>query len=271
MKTILIAGGPETTNETVLANADFIARTQNSKICYLDPSKRTNLAAKYCDIAPTKGNPFCSMEEFQKCEAEVLLNGKQVKAESPCRHKCSYLDNLDINFVEQERPHLVVIHRKDSATMPYGSCTILNQTQTPVLITPGDSAITRLKNIAYVTDLRYCDIGVLSKIIAFAKPFAANIYIFHVTAEGLPDIDNLYSESLFKSEILPHTKYKSIDLINIKGEDILTEISLAADILEPDLMVMVNKKHRCIDRLYESIDFGNTSYGNIPLLIYPMP
>ena len=89
----------------------------------------------------------------------------------------------------------------------------------------------------------------------------SRVFIVHVSAEGLLDPDDTDAENLFRSVVLLRLDYSNIDSIDIKGRDLVTEIDLITEVIEKDLIAMVNKKHRCIDRLFKNTDFKNTAYG----------
>jgi nucleotide-binding universal stress UspA family protein len=130
----------------------------------------------------------------------------------------------------------------------------------PVLVIPQNTHFTIPDKIAYLTDLRYCSLQATS----FLKLFNAYIFVTHVSAAGIPDIEDNYAQSLLSDEIASKLSYNKLFLRNIKGKDIGQNLSLIVKTTGVKLFAVVNKQHQLLDRFLNADGFELK-----PLLIMP--
>jgi hypothetical protein len=142
---------------------------------------------------------------------------------------------------------------------------ILNNINCPLLLMPVHFEPDYLNKIAYITDLRYCDFGV----IRFLKVFNAQLFITHISAPGLPDMDERYAQEILAEEISTKVNYWKMFLRNIKGRDIKVSIDKILDTVEIKMLSLVNKKHQTFERLFDSFPEKPQIYHNLPTLIFP--
>ncbi|HWZ03595.1 MAG TPA: hypothetical protein VNX40_08260 [Mucilaginibacter sp.] len=136
----------------------------------------------------------------------------------------------------------------------------------PVLIMPEKFEVSNFNKIAYVTDLRYCDFGV----IRFLKVFNAALFVTHVSAPGLPDMDERYAQEILAEEVSLKTNYLKMFLRNIKNSiNIKEPINKVLDTLEIKMLALVNKKHRTFERLFDAFPQKTQVYHKLPTLIFP--
>ena len=87
--------------------------------------------------------------------------------------------------------------------------------------------------------MRYCDFGV----IRFLKVFNAALFVTHVSAPGLPDMDERYAQEILAEEVSLKTNYLKMFLRNIKSSiNIKAPINKVLDSLEIKMFAIVNKK-----------------------------
>jgi len=117
----------------------------------------------------------------------------------------------------------------------------------PLLIIPHAFELSYFNKIAYATDLRYCDLGV----VRFLKVFGAQIFITHITAPGLPCLEERYAQEILSEEISTKANYSKIFLRNIKSENIKNALALVVESIEVKMLAIVNKKHKTFERLFD--------------------
>jgi len=142
---------------------------------------------------------------------------------------------------------------------------IINSINCPVLLMPRDFDLDIFNKIAYVTDLRYCDLGV----VRFLKAFNSPVFVTHVTAPGLPGLDERYAQEILSEEICTKSNYSKLFLRNIKSEAVNTSLEYILDTIGIKMLALVNKKHKTFERLFGNSPEGALSYHNLPTLIFP--
>jgi hypothetical protein len=142
---------------------------------------------------------------------------------------------------------------------------VIENINCPALLIPEHMQFSHLNKIAYVTDLRYCDLGVLN----FLKVFNAQLFVTHISAPGLPDMEERYAQEIL--EVISATaRYEWMFLRNLKkNENIKNSIDKVLDTLEIKMFVVVNKKHQTFERLFDDFPKETQIYHNLPTLIFP--
>lgn len=142
---------------------------------------------------------------------------------------------------------------------------MINSINCPVLLVPDKFDITSLNRVGYVTDLRYCDLGVIK----FLKAFNAQLYVTHISAPGLPDMEERYAQDILSGDISVKANYQKMFLRNIKNKNVKGAIDYVADTVELKMLAMVNKKHQTIERLFDNYAERAHLYHDVPALIFP--
>ncbi|MDB5154604.1 MAG: hypothetical protein JWR54_3355 [Mucilaginibacter sp.] len=142
---------------------------------------------------------------------------------------------------------------------------VIENINCPALLIPEHMQFSHFNKIAYVTDLRYCDLGVLN----FLKVFNAQLFVTHISAPGLPDMEERYAQEIL--EVISATaRYEWMFLRNLKkNENIKNSIDKVLDTLEIKMFVVVNKKHQTFERLFDDFPKETQIYHNLPTLIFP--
>jgi len=135
----------------------------------------------------------------------------------------------------------------------------------PLLLMPGQYEPGGFNRIAYVTDLRYCDLGVIK----FLKVFDAQLFVTHISAPGLPDMEERYAQEILEEEVSTKVNYWKIFLRNIKSRNVKDAVDKVLDTLEIKMLSLVNKKHQTFERLFDCFPDNPRIYHNLPTLIFP--
>lgn len=125
-----------------------------------------------------------------------------------------------------------------------------------------------IRRLGYVTDLRYCDTAILKLLVGFCRPYNTELLIIHVTASGLPDIENDDVENLFATELVPMMNYRNVGLVNLLGKDTINDIKNFTEVLKPDVIALSNKKYWFYDRLFPDSTTQRPAYADIPLMLF---
>ncbi|MDB5132867.1 MAG: hypothetical protein JWR02_2616 [Mucilaginibacter sp.] len=142
---------------------------------------------------------------------------------------------------------------------------MINNINCPVLVMPDKFDMSYFSRVAYITDLRYCDIGV----IRFLKVLNAQLFVTHISAPGLPDLEERYAQDILSEEISVKANYQKIFLRNIKNKNIKGAIDYVVDTVDVKMLALVNKKHQTIERLYDNYAEKTQIYQQLPALIFP--
>ncbi|MXV51493.1 hypothetical protein GS399_10975 [Pedobacter sp. HMF7647] len=189
--------------------------------------------------------------------------------------RLTVIDEADINSngkIDIHRISLIVKYRESTSVNnefdAYEVYPSLSKLKSPVLYFSEKSQLKEFKKLAYITDIRYCDIANLLPLVKLCHFFNTELILIHVTASGLPDIDHSYAEKLLVHEIIPRIHYKNTTLINLPGTDTINDINNVAEIIKPDVIALSNRKYWFYDRLFIQQSDLQLSYINIPLLIF---
>ena len=142
---------------------------------------------------------------------------------------------------------------------------IIDQSVCPVLLIPESTDVTTFDKMAYITDLRYCDLNVIN----FLKEFNAHIFVIHVSASGMPDMEDGYAQEFLSDEVAAKTKYNKLFLRNIKGNNRKTDLELIVRTAGVKMVAIVNKKHQMLDRYIQPDTNKKRAYHQLPLLVIP--
>ncbi|HAL82868.1 MAG TPA: hypothetical protein DCO83_12045 [Mucilaginibacter sp.] len=142
---------------------------------------------------------------------------------------------------------------------------VIENINCPVLIIPENFELSYFKKIAYVTDLRYCDFGVVK----FLKVFNAQLFVTHISAPGLPDMDDKYAQEILSDVVSVKANYLKMFLRNLKSKNIKASIDSVLDTLEIKMTALVGKKHQTFERMFDKFPEKIQIYHSLPTLIFP--
>jgi nucleotide-binding universal stress UspA family protein len=148
-----------------------------------------------------------------------------------------------------------------------GLLNIIDNSRCPVMVLPNDMGLNTFDSTAYVTDLRYCDIEVVS----FLKRFNAKIFLTHVSSSGIPDMEDSYAQTLLNDAIANRIGYNKLFLRNIKGSNRKKDLELITTTAAIKFFTIVNNKHYVLERFLSDAADSERNYHKLPLLIMPYP
>jgi hypothetical protein len=168
-------------------------------------------------------------------------------------------DNIWLIIIDDQKLQLKNSHPENSMIKMIGNLNC------PVMLLSQAVDLTSFNKIAYITDLRYCDMGV----IRFLKVFNAPIFVTHISAPGLPDMEERYAQEILSETVSVKANYTKIFLRNIKNKNVQASVTKIFDELEITMFAFVNNKHQTFERLYDNFPDKTQAYHNLPALIFP--
>lgn len=275
MKNILVLINPSSGQNRIANLALSIACQSNANLLL-------------CNCVETPANPVLVYQdededdwplEEKRANLEILV--KKLKKESfnnasANQPEIHYLDIDDFNtsnikqLIIENAVSMIIMgvkHIADLCTPEYENPTmqLINNAHCPVLLVPEESLVTNIDNIAYLTDLRYCDLDVIK----FLSRFDARIYVTHISSNGIPDMEDTYAQTLLSDEIAAKSNYNKIFLRNLKRKNAKNDLELVTTVTKIKLFTIVNKKHQLLERFLSDVSNMQRAYHQLPLLILP--
>jgi nucleotide-binding universal stress UspA family protein len=146
---------------------------------------------------------------------------------------------------------------------------VLNKVMCPLLLVPPKYEIKELERIVYLADLRYCQLPVVRYLAQLAKPYHAKLQIAHVSAKGLPDMQENYAHTFFSEAISSCVKYDNLFFNNIKEKSLQKVADVMINGMHTDLLVLVNRQFHFEELIGSYITATLPDHITIPLLIFP--
>jgi len=146
---------------------------------------------------------------------------------------------------------------------------LLNRVACPVLLVPQKFSAVNLERMVYMADLRYCQIPVIRYLVHLARPFESKLQVAHVSAQGLPDIQEDYARSFFSEAISSQVNYDQLYFNNIKEKNLKKVADVMVNILHTDLIVLVNHQFHFNELVGSCITQTLPEYFTVPVLVFP--
>lgn len=147
---------------------------------------------------------------------------------------------------------------------------VVNHVGCPLLLIPDDYRRRNFENVAYAVDMRYCRRSVLKFLIELARDFGANLILDHLSAKGLPPLDDRYALSLFGDEIANQVKYDRIYFNNIKERNIDVAAGVIINDLQADLLALVNHRFHFEEIFGRTITTCMPENIPVPVMVFPL-
>jgi hypothetical protein len=125
------------------------------------------------------------------------------------------------------------------------------------------------KQVIYIADLRYCRLSVLHYLVALAQPYKANLLLAHLSAKGLPHIEQNYALSLFNDEISARVNYEQLHFNNTKERDVTRAVDVMVHTMNADLLAVVHHRFHCEELSAESTGTSVPVQVTIPVIVFP--
>jgi len=146
---------------------------------------------------------------------------------------------------------------------------VLNRITCPLMLIPEKYDGQGFKQVIYIADLRYCRLSVLHYLAALAQPYKANLLLTHLSAKGLPHIEQNYALSLFNDEISTRVNYEQLHFNNTKERDVTRAVDVMVHTMNADLLAVVHHRFHCEGLAAESKASSVPVQVTIPVIIFP--
>lgn len=146
---------------------------------------------------------------------------------------------------------------------------VLNRVLCPLLIVPESWVLKPIERITYIADLRYCRAAIVKYLVQLAEPMQAGISVAHLSAKGLPDIEDGYGQRLFTQQIADHVHSHGVGFNNIREKDINKAVDVIINGMHNDMLVLVNHRFHFKEIIGYYLTKTLPGHVTIPLLIFP--
>lgn len=146
---------------------------------------------------------------------------------------------------------------------------ILNRIACPLMLIPEKYNQHNFHHIIYTADLRYCRLPVLRFLAALARPYQADLVLAHLSAKGLPHMEQQYALTVFSDEVSKRIDYEKLYFNNIRERDICRAVDVMVNTMHADLLAVVHHCFHCEELLPEGSRTSIPSQITIPVLVFP--
>jgi hypothetical protein len=146
---------------------------------------------------------------------------------------------------------------------------ILNRVVCPLLLVPEKYRFKGFERMAYITDMRYCKLPVMNYLAKLAVYYKSKIQVAHVSAKGLPDMDERYAHSFFSDAICRKVYYDQLFFNNIREKNLARVIDVLVHAMKTDLLVLINHQFHFEELIGSNITSRLPGCITTPVMIFP--
>ena len=104
---------------------------------------------------------------------------------------------------------------------------------------------------------------------SLAQAFQADLLLAHISAKGLPHIEQNYALTLFSDEISKKIGYERLFFSNTKERDMSRAVDVMIHNMHADLLAVVHHRFHCEQLRTEGSDISVPLQVGIPVLVFP--
>lgn len=146
---------------------------------------------------------------------------------------------------------------------------LLNKLRCPLLIVPEQWDLKPIERLTYIADLRYCRLSIVRYLAELAEPLHASFSVAHLSAKGLPPIEENYGCQFFADNITSKMNYKKPGFNNIKEKDIIKAVDVIINGMHNDMLALINHRFHFKEIIGDYLTHQLPPYLRIPLLLFP--
>ncbi|HEY5325445.1 MAG TPA: universal stress protein [Mucilaginibacter sp.] len=147
---------------------------------------------------------------------------------------------------------------------------VVDASPCPVLLVHQHTLYRPIKNIFYVTDVRYSDLKVVTLVTNFARLLRSDVSLLHVGTDGLPALLNEEAEAIFLDTIASGISYKHLTYYNTNSMDTQSAFRSIIEKHSMDILAIAHKKHHFFNYLFKkNLERDPAVFTQIPILIIP--
>jgi hypothetical protein len=146
---------------------------------------------------------------------------------------------------------------------------LLNKVLCPLMLVPANWQIKNIERIVYIADLRYCRLHIVRYLVDMAKAIKAHLSIAHLSAKGLPHMEEKYAFDVFNIAICKNVNYDQLYFNNIRERNLSTAVDVLENGMHNDLLVLVNHRYHFAEIIGTDIKDKLPANLTVPVLVFP--
>ena len=160
-------------------------------------------------------------------------------------------------------------HDTSASTFKINVNYLLNKVLCPLMLVPANWQIKNIERIVYIADLRYCRLHIVRYLVDMAKAIKAHLSIAHLSAKGLPHMDEKYAFDVFNIAICKNVNYDQLYFNNIRERNLSTAVDVLENGMHNDLLVLVNHRYHFAEIIGTDIKDKLPVNLTVPVLVFP--
>ena len=156
-----------------------------------------------------------------------------------------------------------------SENLPLNIQTVLNRIKCPLLLVPVKFQVKDFERIVYMADLRYCRLQIVRYLAKLAVPYHASLMVAHLSAKGLPHIEENYANTLFDETVSRTVNYDLLHFNNVKERNPQKALDIMINGMGTDLLALVHHRFHFEEIMGRYITDALPVHITIPVLIFP--
>jgi len=204
---------------------------------------------------------------------EIVLNGEFFKPRISFFTKAGNLKDMVSSLVNYHKIELLVMGARLYPDYPgylFGNKIreVVEEHPCSILLLHGKTKFRTIKNILYITDLRYCDLDIIEQLTSYANLLNAHVTILHVCTDGLPVLLNEEASAIFKDSIATQINYKHLYFLETESCDTKLAINKMFENQDEDVLVIAHKKYHFFNHLFrQHTKKESLMYSRLPIII----
>lgn len=213
-------------------------------------------------------------DQENKGSKQLNLNNKDIKGFQPPISEVDISDFDAAGLVQmiRERDILMIVKGMpdtSGVTNKLNIHAVLNRVHCPLLLVPETWKIKTIERLVYIADLRFCRTLMVNYLANIAKKCDATLSVAHLSAKGIPDMEENYANSIFKEQVVDRLTYKNLYFNNIKEKDLKKALDVIINGLHNDILAFVNHRFHFEEILGRYLTDVLPENITVPLLIFP--
>ena len=174
------------------------------------------------------------------------------------------IDKSEVSMIVKGMPHKIAASKNG-----HNLNVILNKVRCPLLLVPETWEIKKIERLAYIADLRFCRALMVNYLAAMAKSCDATLSVAHLSAKGIPDMDENWANKVFKKEVYDRLDYKEVYFNNIREKDLKKALDVIINGMHNDILAFVNHRFHFQELIGRYLTDILPAHITVPLLIFP--
>ncbi|RQP07547.1 MAG: universal stress protein [Parapedobacter sp.] len=202
------------------------------------------------------------MDNYQPALVDILVKGKLTEGIA--------------GVLKQKDIDLVVVGATDGENktgMLFGKRVreIIDSVQYPTLLVPSAARFKEIRDVFYVTDIRYANTQAIERLMRIVRLLKANLSVLHIGASGLPELSKQHTQSLFNELVMTVPGQLPRFLIpnqSHKPETLIRKLFVSQG---QDVLAVAHREHHFFGHIFRDHHTEDAViYKEIPMLILPV-